>query len=953
MKVGKIGLSIVCVLAMQTAGFALITPEQVCVWIGNGGNENFSSSTNWNCGIQTAPPSQAVTDLFFPSNQTGGMEWSPTYDTPLGFACGNIVVNPGTTAYAINLAGNESIPMGTGANLNFQDGTPIEASGVSIGNLHLTGTTPFNITQTISNGVVPVITYEGSLFGFSGTTSINYLGPNNLFVSGDNFSYGGGSTNFTIYAGQVIVDAVEALGITSTNLILSGGGIQCSATTPTLAIPYTTTLTSLGGIVNSGGQVFTLGGSIIGAGVLEVTGGGTVNLTGTNNYSGGTNLVDATILGVGPGTTPLGSGPLAMAAGTTLQAAASVSLGNVIALAGAGTIDTQAFNLTLSGTITGAGPVTKAGSGLLTLTGANTYTGGTDLTVGTINVGGNNALGTGTLTMSAGTTLQAGGSVSLASPVSVAGASTVDTQAFDLTLSGAITGTSVLTKISSGTLTVTGVGSAPVTVNGGILTGDGTVGTLINNATVEPTSLETLSVAGNYTQSSAGTFAVDLNAQGQNSLLAITGTAQLDGTLDLNFLPGTYLNGTSYIILSAAGGILNNSTFPHVMDPPGPSSYQVIYLSNGVEILITGNSLFSAAGGVVVNHFNPRQVAAYLNGLTFTLGTDLANVVLALDGLSGSSAVSSALDQLHPAIFGAFELMNLNTITMVSSILTHRPARSCEPFNIWLEGFGYDINQDKIGEQVGFNAWDVGAVGGIDFSSNQFIFGIGGGYSYENVHWKKNRGHGSVDSAYIGLYTDWIGDSSYLEGAIVGGMNWYDATRRISFSSIQRTAKHDSSGYDLSAHVGGGFGYEVCSFTVGPFADVDYLFLSQNGFTEHGAQSLDLNVRRKQSQMLRSEAGLNFSQTYSMCDGGCIVPSVWVSCVNEAYLENKHYQSHLVGEPGEFRVRTWNKPITMVSPGGEVSFILDSGFALTATYSAEINSTTFAQKGRLRLEFNF
>ncbi|WP_397389990.1 autotransporter outer membrane beta-barrel domain-containing protein [Polynucleobacter sp.] len=115
---------------------------------------------------------------------------------------------------------------------------------------------------------------------------------------------------------------------------------------------------------------------------IAKTGAGTLTLSGTNTYTGGTSLNAGTIA-VG-NNAALGTGGLAMATGTILQAASSVSLVNAVSTAGTATVDTNGNSLGLSGIISGSGALTKVGAGTLALSGANTYTGDTNINAGSI-----------------------------------------------------------------------------------------------------------------------------------------------------------------------------------------------------------------------------------------------------------------------------------------------------------------------------------------------------------------------------------------------------------------------------------------------------------------------------------------------------------------------------------------------------------------------------------------
>ncbi len=164
------------------------------------------------------------------------------------------------------------------------------------------------------------------------------------------------------------------------------------------------------------------------------------------------------------------------------------------------TIDTNGFNLANSGVISGAtGALTKISTGTLTLSGANTYGGGTTINAGTININADTALGT------AGTNLNVTGSSTLqlaanipamarAMPISAGQTLTIDTNSFNLAHSGVISGaTGALTKISTGTLTLSGVN----TYGGGTTMNSGTIN--INADTALGTSGTNLNVTGSST----------------------------------------------------------------------------------------------------------------------------------------------------------------------------------------------------------------------------------------------------------------------------------------------------------------------------------------------------------------------------------------------------------------------------------------------------------------------
>ena len=438
----------------------------------------------------------------------------------------------------------------------------------------------------------------------------------------------------------------------------------------------------LGGAVtfaNSSANDWTITSGMTGTGSLTKTGGGRLILTGGsyNTYSGGT-ILNAGILNVNSDAS-LGntSGGLTFNGGT-LQTAASISSARSITLNGSGAIDTNGFDSTLTGAISGTGLLIKSGAGLLTLTGSNTYSGGTLIKGGTLSINSFSLLGSGGLSFDGGT-LQTQGSLSNGGNITLnAGGGGIDTAGSTSTLSGAISGVGGLTKLSSGTLVLSGANtyvggttisggvlqvssdqnlgdaSGAITLNGGILQTAAAITTArnvvlgLNNGTIDTESYNsTFSGAftgvGGLTKIGSGI----LTLSGNNSYSG--GTTVSAGTLQYgvdNALPtGTLLVGSGATVdlygfsQSQSLGFVANNGLINV--GPGTltlnNGYQgsgtlKMQLSRGVTNIIgtslnlTGGTLSVGLGGAVVANgqvFTPIQATA-ISGMFASIASPAA-----------------------------------------------------------------------------------------------------------------------------------------------------------------------------------------------------------------------------------------------------------------------------------------------------------------------------------------
>jgi autotransporter-associated beta strand protein len=285
---------------------------------------------------------------------------------------------------------------------------------------------------------------NGALFKFnsSGNQLINRLitgqgrlamtGTGTLTLSGPN-SYTGGTTvsagilTFLTTAaktGSTTVDADATLG-----LGVGGSGTFTSANVDSL-FAGTLAGVTMGPAVNvaldtTNGD-FTYATNQSAARSLTKLGANTLTLTGTNSYSGGTNVMAGTLTFLNPaaktGSTTVAAGAtLGLGVGAGLFSLTDVddlwanTLANVSMDAASGVgIDTTAGDLSYATSQSGSRSLTKLGANTLTVSGDNSYTGLTTVSVGTLKLGAagsgaNSPLGT----AGAGTLVRPGAALDL------------------------------------------------------------------------------------------------------------------------------------------------------------------------------------------------------------------------------------------------------------------------------------------------------------------------------------------------------------------------------------------------------------------------------------------------------------------------------------------------------------------------------------------------------------
>ena len=292
-----------------------------------------------------------------------------------------------------------------------------------------------------------------------------------------------------------------------------------------------------------------------GVGGLSKIGAGTLTLSGTNTYFGGTVINGGTLAVNADANLGNSSGGLAFGGGT-LQFLSGFATNRAVTLnAGGGTFDTNGNGATLAGAIFGVGGLTKVGAGTLVLSGISTYSGSTLVSAGTLQAGAANSFAQNSaFTVAAGATLnlagfnQSIGSLAGAGNVTLGSATlTTGNDSTSTIFSGVISGSGGLTKIGSGVLTLAGAN----TYSGGTVIAGGTL-SLTNSRALGSGALTTTGSVVDYAGGITIANAIVINSN-TTQLQVTTGSATQAGVIsELNGPRPLEKIGAGNLVLTAA-----------------------------------------------------------------------------------------------------------------------------------------------------------------------------------------------------------------------------------------------------------------------------------------------------------------------------------------------------------------------------------------------------------------
>ncbi len=781
-------------------------------------------------------------------------------------ANGTVIIDGGTIAVGMDLTVGES---GTG-NVTVQN-----TGGLNITDELILGEdTGSSGTVTVDNSTVDAAIFRIGNNGGTGTLTAQAgatLTVGDVVLADD--ATATGTLHMTGTGTDLDVGGDLQVGVNGTGTMNIEGGATAAVTNDVI-LGFNATGNGTLTVDGAGSELDVTDAFVVGragTGVLTVQNGGTLtgNYSYVGNSSGATGT--ATITGSGSSWTltgdlyiaEQGTGAMSIADGGTVSNAVSYigydsgSVGTVT-VTGAGSTWTN--NSTLYVGEDGDGTLTISDSGTVSAVGGVEIASASGSSV--INIGaaeGDAAAAAGTLDTS-GVVFGSGNgelvfnhtNTAYDFDAAISGLGSIEHFAGVTNLTADNSGFTGETVVSGGSLYVNDSLGGTVYVDGGTLGGSGTAGALTVNfgGNLAPgNSIGTLNVAS-ATFAVGSTYTIELNdggfVAGTNSdLLNASGTVTINGgTVHVTpengtddgstYTPGTYTIVTAGSVTGTFDAVTDDFVFLDFTDSYDATnvyltSEQAAFFSDiaqmpnqmaiapVLESLGSGNAVYDALIGLVGDEDDAR---------------------VALDSLTGEIHASARTVLLEDSRFSREAAMNRLRMALGSvgadsgAQIENRISGS---FGLWGQGFGSWSRRNSDGNAATMDR----TIGGFLMGGDALVwgnarFGVFGGYSRSNFSVDDRMSSGAVDSYTLGVYGGGEQDAFTLSGGLAHSWQSLDTSRSVAFGGFSDSLSASYSARTLQAWGEAAVSFETDTARFEPFANLAYVNLNTDGFTETG-----------------------------------------------------------------------------------------------------------------------
>ena len=376
-------------------------------------------------------------------------------------------------------------------------------------------------------------------------------------------------------------------------------------------------------------------------------------------------------------------------------------------------------------------------------------------------------------------------------------------------------------------------------------------------------------ITGNLDLTSGDVLSVGF-ADGSVGDFSVSGQANIDSQAKLAITANgnqSYIeSGTQFNIIKAGSGSSISDISDANIDVNSGGSNIAGLLK--YSTYVSGNNLVLELNRLeasqVTDNKNSQNIYSHLNLIGAESSDELLQAQIYLDVLdAGGSEVTQALNQLLPQSSKANLDVTRNLANSVAGIAMARlrKGKSDSITSSWAQAFGKAVTQDEAGSDDGYNANSIGMI----FGAEKYILdnvNLGSSLSYARSDVKSADGFKKniIDSGQLNVYGG-LDKQGYFTNILVGfAWNQFSSNRSIEIVESNATARF--SGQTYIARWQSGLRKTLKNnLIMTPELSLNYAQNNIAGYSEKGANALNLDVGQVSSKFLEARLGVNLDWT--------------------------------------------------------------------------------------------
>jgi len=336
----------------------------------------------------------------------------------------------------------------------------------------------------------------------------------------------------------------------------------------------------------------------------------------------------------------------------------------------------------------------------------------------------------------------------------------------------------------------------------------------------------------------------------------------------------------------------------------------------------------------VLREISPEELAVQSQvGSNFT-NQQISNIASRLGAVRKGTSTTS-FSQLGFRYKGQAIPLNY----MLNSLLSAVESDSSLPGGLLGNRLGLFANGNlSLGERSataredGFEFDNYGLTLGADYRVKRSTFiGAALGISKSEVAISNKGGDMDTTGLSLNIYgSHYVNDRFYVDGVLNLGNNQYEMKRHINYTlsgnNVSRTASSDTNGLQNGISAGGGYEFNDGALSATVFGNINYTNVNIDGFTETGAQELNLKIQKQNFDSLTSSVGAQLSYTHS-ARWGIIIPFIGFTWEHEYSGESDTISGAFVDDQydSSFDISTEKADSNYFTNVQGISFVLPRG----------------------------